>query len=251
MTRENLVFAISRVSMTCMNRYQTTNIRRYGVTASAVLFGLALSGLVLFGPAPGAAANKADERNAHLSAQDRELVNQVSAWFNNVETLKGAFDQQNQDGSVVSGDFYLRRPGRMRFEYAPPQQLTLLSDGLWVMLNDRELESVDRYPLRETPLWLILKKNVDLVGDGRVVKVERQGELVGVTVREEDGAALGDLTLVFAGGGARLGLDLRHWIIEDAQGNRTLVSLRNVQTGMRLPPELFIPDEYEFGEDDE
>lgn len=182
-------------------------------------------------------------RNAHLTVEDRALVDEVSAWFNNVVTLKGAFDQQNQDGSLVGGDFYLRRPGRMRFEYAEPQKLTLLSDGLWVMLDDRELESIDRYPLRETSLWLILKKQVDLAADADVVRVERRGDLIGVTVREEEGAAAGVLTLVFSGPR----LDLRHWIVEDVQGGRTIVSLRRMEQGMALAPELFIAAEYDYG----
>lgn len=195
-------------------------------------------------------AREAGDRNAHLTTEDRALVDAVSAWFNGVETLKGHFDQQNQDGSLVGGDFYLRRPGRMRFEYAAPQKLTLLSDGLWVMLNDRELETVDRYPLRETPLWLILKKHVDLAKDAQIVRVDREGGLTGVTVRSDDNDAQGALTLVFVGD-QRMGLDLRHWVIEDVQGNRTVVSLRQIEQGMALSPELFIPDEYEFGEDED
>lgn len=186
-------------------------------------------------------------RNAHLSVEDRAQVDAISAWFNSVETLKGLFDQQNQDGTLVGGEFYLRRPGRMRFEYAEPQQLTLLSDGLWVALNDRELESVDRYPLRETPLWLILKKHVDLAVDADIIRVERQGDLIGVTVREEEGAAAGVLTLVFAAPR----LDLRHWIVEDVQGNRTIVSLRRIEQGMSLSPELFIVEDYGYGLEDD
>lgn len=190
---------------------------------------------------------EASGRNAHLTVEDRALVDEVSAWFNNVVTLKGAFDQQNQDGTLVGGKFYLRRPGRMRFEYAEPQKLTLLSDGLWVALDDRELESVDRYPLRETPLWLILKKHVDLAVDADIVRVERQGDLIGVTVREEEGAAGGVLTLVFASPR----LDLRHWIVEDVQGNRTVVSLRQMEQGMSLSPELFIAEDYDYGLEDD
>lgn len=227
-----------------MKLYQFKNA--WPVTRLALGAGLVLLGSFVVTATDGEAKD-GSARNAHLSTEDRTLVDDVSAWFNGVETLKGAFDQQNQDGSVVSGDFYLRRPGRMRFEYAAPQQLTLLADGWWVMMNDRELESVDRYPLRETPLWLILKDPVDLASDAEIVKVERQGELIGVTVREEEGATQGDLTLIFAGPQ----LDLRHWIIEDVQGKRTLVSLRNIEQGMKLSPELFIPEEYEFGEDED
>jgi outer membrane lipoprotein-sorting protein len=198
------------------------------------------------------AAQSPFPRNGHLSARDLATVNAISAYFNAMTTLKGAFDQQNQDGSLVKGDFYLKRPGRMRFEYADPQPLTLLSDGAWVMLNDRELESVDRYPLRETPLYLILKRTVDLAKDAYIVKVEREGDLIGVTTREEEGAAQGDLTLVFASisGSENPGLELRHWMVEDVQGNRTLVSLRGLQAGMELDHALFVPEEYDFGSDD-
>ena len=183
-------------------------------------------------------------RNAHLSPADLALVEAVSAYFNDLTTMSGDFDQQNQDGSISQGTFHLQRPGRMRFEYETPA-LTLLSDGLWVMLNDREIESVDRYPLRETPLHLILKKTVNLAKDAQIVRVEREGDLIGVTAREEEGIAQGDLTLVFAAPR----LELRHWMVEDVQGNRTVVSLRNVQTGRELSPDLFKADEYEFGVD--
>jgi len=181
--------------------------------------------------------------NSHLSDEDKALVQEVSAYFNNLTTLQGEFDQQNQDGTLSKGAFYLKRPGRMRFEYFAPDQLTILSDGIFVMLNDRELESVDRYPLRETPLHLILKGNVDLIRDARIVRVERENGLLAVTAREEAGVAQGDLTLVFAGPR----LELRHWMVEDIQGNRTLVSLRDVVLGAPLEPEIFIPEEYEFG----
>ena len=219
------------------------------VAGVVFLVGLTGTAEALEGEAPAVAAQKIESssRNAHLTVEDRALVDEVSAWFNTVVTLKGLFDQQNQDGTLVGGEFYLRRPGRMRFEYAEPQQLTLLSDGLWVALNDRELESVDRYPLRETPLWLILKKHVDLAVDADIVRVERQGALVGVTVREEEGAAAGVLTLVFAAPR----LDLRHWIVEDVQGNRTIVSLRRMEQGMSLSPELFIVEDYDYGFEDD
>lgn len=184
-------------------------------------------------------------QNSHLNDEERALVDEVSAYFNNLTTLRGVFDQQNQDGTLSHGAFYLKRPGRMRFEYFEPDQLTILSDGLFVMLNDRELESVDRYPMRETPLHLILKRDVDLLKDTRIIRVEHENGLIGVTAREEEGIAQGDLTLVFAGPR----LELRHWMVEDVQGNRTLVSLRNVVAGATLAPELFIPKEYEFGID--
>lgn len=189
------------------------------------------------------APEQAKGGEAGLTSTDKQLVKEISAYFNKITTLKGRFDQQNDDGTVSSGTFYMQRPGRMRFEYDDPNPLTLLADGFFVMLNDRELESVDRYPLRETPLYLILKKDVDLLDDAEIVDVQRQGEMVAITAREDDGVAEGDLTLVFVGPR----LELRHWIVTDVQGSQTLVSLRNVVLGEPLDPELFRAKAHEFG----
>lgn len=210
-----------------------------------------LAGLVLavatlavapFGPGLMAAKTPAGT----LTADQIRQVDSISAYLNGLTTMQGDFLQINPDGSAVEGKFYMRRPGRVRFEYDNPP-LTLMSDGVWAMINDREIESVDRYPLRETPLHLLLKKDVNLTNDAQIVDVTAANGLVAVTALEEEGIAQGQLTMVFS----EPVLELRYWQVIDAQGDRVTVSLKNVQTGMKLDPELFIPDEKNFFDDDQ
>ncbi len=205
---------------------------------------VAITTLVMAPTASGPLAAKT--ATVTLSAEQSLQVDNVSAYLNGLTTMRGDFLQINPDGSAVEGKFYMRRPGRVRFEYENPP-LTLLSDGVWAMINDREIESVDRYPLRETPLHLLLKKNVNLVKDTNVIDVATANGLVAVTALEDEGIAQGQLTMVFS----EPNLELRYWQVIDAQGERITVSLKNVETGMKLDPALFIPEEGDFFDEDE
>lgn len=183
--------------------------------------------------------------NSHLKGEAREEINKVSDYINTIDTLKGDFIQTNPDGSASNGKFYMRRPGRVRFEYEDPP-MTLLADGTWAMINDRSLESVDRYPLVETPLNLLLKKNVDLLKDADITKVEHGNGLLAVTAEETTGVALGSLTLIFN----EPSLELRYWVVTDVNGESTVVMLKNIERGMKLDPALFLPEEGSvFGDD--
>jgi len=181
-----------------------------------------------------------------LSAEDVTVIDSASAYLNEIDTMQGNFLQINPDGGTTDGVFYMRRPGRIRFEYADPP-LTLMSDGTWAMVNDRELESVDRYPLRETPLYLLLKKNINLIKDANIVAVDHGNGMVAITASEQEGIAQGELTLIFS----EPSLELMHWMITDVQGQSTVVMLKNVQKGMKIDPALFLPEEGDiFGDDD-
>ena len=163
-----------------------------------------------------------------------------------LDTLRGDFTQTNPDGTAVEGKFFMRRPGRVRFEYEDPP-LTLMSDGTWAMINDRVLESVDRYPLRETPLYLLLKRNVNLLKDAEISSVEKGNGLMAITASETDGIALGSLTLIFA----EPALELRYWVVTDVNGDSTVVMLKNIERGVDLDPALFLPEEGDIFGDDE
>ncbi len=187
------------------------------------------------------------KKNAHLDQFQKEQVDRVSAYLKATKTMRGDFRQFNPDGSVSDGKFYLKRPGRIRFEYAAPSNMTLLSDGTWVMLNDRELETVDRYPLRKTPLNLLLKRRVNLLKDADIVDVYENGEKLSVVATEDEGDAQGDITLVFS----LADFELIYWVVVDPQGSITTVQLGNVEKGVKLDPELFIPVEDDWLDDDD
>lgn len=170
-----------------------------------------------------------------LSAADRADLKRVSAYLTALTNLQGNFLQVGPDGSLAEGRFFLRRPGRLRFEYTPPTQMLVVADGTWVAVKDG-FSAVQRYPIGSTPLGILLDKNVDIEDQVEVLSVERQPGVLRVTVADRSGNAAGELTLVFD----EPKLQLRQWVVTDAQGLQTTVALRNTQSGVVADNALFV-----------
>jgi outer membrane lipoprotein-sorting protein len=119
--------------------------------------------------------------------------------------------------------------------------LLVVADGSTIAVENTRLRTTDRYPLLNSPLRMILSDNIDLASDARIVRVKREPGALSVTARQENGPAQGQITLTFADvNGA---LELRHWEVVDAQGQRTVVVLSNMQTGIDLASKLFVVED--------
>lgn len=212
-----------------------------------MLAGVCTAGLIavaalLAAPTATAWADETYE-NAHLSDQDRADLVRVDAYLNAIRTMKGEFTQITNQGGVGKGRFYIRKPGRVRFEYDPPSSVLLISDGTQVSVENTELETVSSYPLSATPLKLLLKDEINLERDTLILGVIHSDEHMFVTAREEEGLAEGDLTMVFTQGDD---IELVQWTVKDAQGVETSIILDNVEKGIRLRSRLFRPTEYDW-----
>ncbi len=212
---------------------QAANRRQIKLVLAA-LAGLALLLLVLVG-APYAQA-EASEAEAGLSAKEAADVDRASGYLNSVGHMQGAFLQVNPDGTLSEGNFYLRRPGRMRFEYAAPQELLVVADGTWVIVKEDEKAPAERYPLNATPLNSLLSDPVNLRERADVRRVEEEAGILRVTLADATGEAPGEITLVFD----EPELHLRQWIVTDAQGLQTTVALRNIEYGQKADNDLFV-----------
>ncbi|MEM7661217.1 MAG: outer membrane lipoprotein carrier protein LolA [Pseudomonadota bacterium] len=163
------------------------------------------------------------------------LLTEVSAALSAVTTAKGRFVQIAPDGSESTGDFYLRRPGRVRFEYDAPVPLLIVADGATVAVEDKDLETQDRVPLGTTPLGLLLDDDLDFEEDAEILSVRRANGYVAVALRDRSGETEGTLEIVLTDGP----LDLVAWQTIDSAGGITGVQLNDVETGIRISPRLF------------
>ncbi|HJW40406.1 MAG TPA: outer membrane lipoprotein carrier protein LolA [Rhizomicrobium sp.] len=178
-------------------------------------------------------------RHVDLSAADRDALDGISAYMNGITTMKGSFIQIEPSGNVDEGRFYISKPGRMRFEYAAPVPTLLVSDGSTVAVANTRLNTVDRYPIFETPLDVILSKTIDIRHSPELVSVEhREGAFV-VNLRANQAHTRANISLVFSAPE----YELRQWTVIDNQGLSTTVALRDVVAGGDLPASLFVlPD---------
>ena len=178
--------------------------------------------LILSGALPAAA------QLVQFTPENRAELERVNAYLNSIRTLKGNFVQIDPDGQVDQGTFALSKPGRMRFEYKPPASTLIVSDGETVAIQNPKLKTIDKYPLSQTPLDLILGDKIDLLHNHSIVGVDRQKDQFVVKARSRGGKTQGNISLVFA----EPGLELRQWTVIDNQGLSTTVALQNVQTGV-------------------
>lgn len=176
---------------------------------------------------------------AASAQEDARDLARISNYLNATETLQGTFVQVDPNAVVTDGRFYMRRPGRLRFEYSPPNPTLVIADGFWVAVVDARDGKADRYPLSETPLNLLLKANVDLRREGSVTRVERSSDQISVTARDPDGKTQGEITMIFSSNP----LELRQWIVTDAQGQVTTVALGDMRTNVPIPASQFIVED--------
>lgn len=175
-----------------------------------------------------------------LAASAEQLsLSEISAYLNGLTTLKTEFRQYNDDGSVSTGTLYIRRPGRMRFEYDPPEQALVIASASAVYIIDRKSNQLpETYPLSRTPLSLILGRSIDLTRANMVQQSRFDGAATIVTASDPDNPDTGSIELTFTDSPTQL----REWVIFDATGGRTKVELGAFETGIELPGSLFSPD---------
>jgi outer membrane lipoprotein-sorting protein len=173
------------------------------------------------------------------AAAQQISLNTISNYLNNLQTAKGAFTQVNDDDTISTGTIYIKRPGRIRFEYNPPdKQLVLASGGAVVIYDPKTNEPPETYPLARTPLSIILAKNVNLSRARMVVGHKSDGKSTTVKAQDPEHPEYGNIELVFTANP----VELRQWVINDDGGNRTTVILGELDKKARMNNLLFNPD---------
>ena len=166
----------------------------------------------------------------------RALADKVSAYLTGVQVLSGDFVQQGPDGRQAKGQFYIQKPGRVRFEYEPPSPIEIVADGSSVVVRDRKLNTQDPYPLSQTPLRFLLADRIDLLRDTNVIGVYADQIFVTVVIEEKQPlVGTNRLMLMFDA----KDLKLKQWTITDAQGYDTTVAVSNLDTSRRPDPGMF------------
>jgi len=173
---------------------------------------------------------------ATLSAPDRALVDKAAAYLQGLKSAEAKFSQTDPRGAVTTGTFSLQRPGKARFAYDPPADLTVVADGLNVDVYDGKLKTFDQYPLKQTPLALLLGSEVRFDKAVVVAAVSHDKTGFTVAVRDVKKQAQGQLSLRFS----TFPIALTGWVVVDAQGGKTTVALNGLKSGVALTPGLFI-----------
>ncbi|MFN3208765.1 MAG: LolA family protein [Roseovarius sp.] len=164
-------------------------------------------------------------------------LNQISQYLNSFSAATGEFTQINDDGTISTGQIYIKRPGRVRFEYNPPEKTLVVADGDTVGIMDPKSNTGgEAYPLHRTPLKIILDRNVDFSRARMVTGHSSDGTKTTVRAQDPEHPEYGNIELVFTGNPVQL----RQWVINDSGGSRTTVVLGDLTTGVQLGNDRFV-----------
>ena len=182
---------------------------RQGAISLSLLASCMISAVILSGPAAAQASP--------------EVIAKAERWFEKITTMRAEFIQVSSDGSAATGTLYLRRPKQMRLQYDGDAKLALIVSGGWLHVDEGAKKQVNSYPIGSTPFAPMLREDIQLRSPKFITKTAQSDGVVSVSLIQETGEAAGSLTLEFQ----QSPFALRRWIIEDAVGVTTKVTLQN------------------------
>jgi outer membrane lipoprotein-sorting protein len=173
-----------------------------------------------------------------LDKHQLALIQKVSLYFNQMSDLKGVFVQTSADSKRAHGKFYVKRPGRFRFDYGPPSKLVIVSDGENLAIQDHDLKTEEMVTLNQTPFRVLMRKDVDLLRDARFLEVQDAGDLIVLVLEDRNPDNPGRIKLYLS---KKPDLELKEWVTTDNQGLETRVELSEVSKVDNLDPGMFKP----------
>jgi len=180
---------------------------------------------------------------AALTAAEEAEVERLRAYLTDLTTMEATFQQVDNNGNIASGEFWLHRPHRLRFEYDPPNPILIVARGSFLVHYDKELNETQYLDQDDTPAWFLLSEQVQIGNEITVENVSREGAYISITARQTGREDQGAITLIFR----HDPIQLVGWRMTDQAGNQVRLSLTAQETGGEIDPELFQfrPTEYE------
>ena len=170
------------------------------------------------------------------SLAERVSLNKVSDYINGLTTLQADFEQINSDGSIDTGKLYIRRPGRMRLEYtAPNNALVIAGAGSVAIFDDKSKNGPTLFPLKKTPLNLLLKKNVDLYKNEMITEHTANNENTFIVAKDPKRKSQGSIKMVFSNSP----VSLQGWTITNQSNQKTKIILDKLDKKTKIPLYLF------------
>lgn len=163
-------------------------------------------------------------------ADDQAFIDKAELSLNNLKTAGGIFKQYNPDGSIFMGEFWISKPGKMRFEYSYPNNNFIVSNGSFIFYWDEDLQQQTNAPLSYTPASMILDDEIELGGDIEVKAVIEKDDYFAVELVSKDNKDMGFVSLMFD----RENNELIQWKITEMSGSETIVSLQEVKFNENL-----------------
>ena len=167
---------------------------------------------------------------------DTKAIDRAEKYLQDMKTAQARFVQTTHNGAQLVGTFYLKRPGKLRFEYDPPMEDFIVADGVFIYFYDAVLEEQTNAPIQSTLANFFLRKNFAFGDDLMVKDAKYAAGLLQIKVVQADDQDAGSITFAFG----EKPFELKKWRVVDGQGMITEVELFYLKTGMKHASDLFV-----------
>lgn len=167
---------------------------------------------------------------------EKEAVVAVEKYLSSLTSLVASFHQTEADGRTATGKFFLKRPGKMRWQYDPPAPILLVSNGKTITYYDADLDQVNYIPVDESLAGFMAQPVIKLDSDTtKLTDVSWKDGIIRTTIIRRDKPEEGSLTMVFTD----KPVTIQKIITRDGAGQKNTVAFENGRLGIVLPDDLF------------
>jgi outer membrane lipoprotein-sorting protein len=169
-----------------------------------------------------------------LTPEEQQLIDEINAHNSAIRTMVGRVLQIDSQGGRQEGTFFLERPSKIAFRYAPPSREEIVSIGRGFYVIDRREETYYAYPQDSIPLRQFLGEQINLL-NANVVDITTTDGYVSITVIDNTVAGTVQVSLIFD----TETKDLAQWTLVEPNGSELTFSLYDVQKDVEIPPNFF------------
>jgi len=172
------------------------------------------------------------------ASADEALNTRAEEYLNTLTTIRTPFTQIAPTGETATGTFYLKRPGRMRFDYDAPVPVVIVSTGRTLTYHDTELDQITNVPIGGSLAGFLAKDKIDFSDKTlEVLESSEEAGVVTIKIQQRKKPDEGNLTLEFS----TAPFELKSFITVDNNKQETTINLGDAQYGLALNKDLFQP----------
>jgi chaperone LolA len=169
-------------------------------------------------------------------AQSAENLQRIENYLNNIKSMEATFVQMASNGATAEGRLFIKKPNKIRMEYAEPTNVLIVGDGNFIVYNDLDLDQVTHINYSDIPASLILSNEIKIDGQKlKVIDFYQDSGSTSITLDYADKGDIGPITLVFSNNP----LELKQWKIVDPQSVEVSVSLYDAKKDIEISDDVF------------
>jgi outer membrane lipoprotein-sorting protein len=178
----------------------------------------------------------ATETKAPPHPSDTVEIQRIETYLNGIKTLRSQFLQVAQSGETAEGTILLKRPGKMKLDYAPPAQQMILASGSLLTYYDKAAKQTSHQDLDSSLAGILVRPQIRLTGgDLKVTGVSHAPGVARLRLVLAKDPDAGSIMLVFSDNP----LELRQWVVVDPQGQSVQVTLMDAHFGAPIDDKEF------------